>query len=115
MSFDHPTDDQAALGQLGARLKRRRLARDLTQARLAHEAGVSKRTLERLEGGASTQTTSLVRILRALDILEDIQALAAEQTPSPMEQVAAERPTRRRAPSESAETPSTSWAWGDDS
>mgnify|MGYP000461714881 CR=1 FL=1 len=41
----------------------------LTQADLAHEAGVSKRTVERIEAGASAQMASLIRIFRVLDLM----------------------------------------------
>ena len=43
--------DEAILRLLGARLSGTRLERNLTQATLAEQAGVSKRTVERLEGG----------------------------------------------------------------
>lgn len=40
--------DESVLGELGARLASARLRRNLTQAALAEQAGVSKRTVERL-------------------------------------------------------------------
>jgi len=62
--------ENAPLATLGHRLEQRRLARDLTQATLAREAGVSKSTIERLENGASVQLANLVRVLRALELLD---------------------------------------------
>jgi len=41
--------DDSVLAELGGRLARIRLDRNLTQAQLAEQAGVSKRTIERLE------------------------------------------------------------------
>lgn len=55
------TTDAAVLAELGDRLSRRRLQRNLTQAQLAREAGVSKRTVIRLERGESSQVTNLIR------------------------------------------------------
>ena len=49
--------DASVLTELGDRLARLRLQPTLTQAQLAREAGVSKRTLIRLEHGESTQLT----------------------------------------------------------
>ena len=46
------TTDEAVLSELGGRLARVRLARNFTQAGLARQAGVSKRTVERLESGS---------------------------------------------------------------
>ena len=44
--------DGAVLEELGRRLEAIRLGRNQTQAQLARQAGVSKRTIERLESGA---------------------------------------------------------------
>ena len=38
------------LKKLGAEIRDRRLARDLTQEELAHAAGVNKNTIQRIEG-----------------------------------------------------------------
>jgi transcriptional regulator with XRE-family HTH domain len=57
----------------------------MSQAELADKAGVSKRTVERMESGASTQTDTLVRILRALDRLDRLELLVPEMRPRPMD------------------------------
>ena len=51
MKIETAFSDQAILQELGARIANTRLERNLTQADLAKEAGVSKRTVERLESG----------------------------------------------------------------
>jgi transcriptional regulator with XRE-family HTH domain len=58
--------DAAILKELGARLERRRVDSNLTQAELAEEAGVSKRTVERIEAGHSTDLVMLLRVLENL-------------------------------------------------
>ena len=68
--------DEAALAELGHRLARYRLDRNLTQQALAKEAGIHKNTLVRLEGGGSTQSKSLIRVLRALGLLENLDRRA---------------------------------------
>ena len=55
------TTDRRVLADLGDRLAQHRLNRNLTQDQLAREAGVSKRTIVRLENGQSSQATNLVR------------------------------------------------------
>ena len=56
------TADRRVLAELGDRLARHRLNRNQTQDQLAREAGVSKRTVVRLENGQSSQVTNLVRV-----------------------------------------------------
>jgi len=106
--------DPAVLAEIGQRLAQHRLERNLTQAELAKEAGVSKRTLIRLEGGESTQLTNLIRILRALDLLANLDAFIPPPVPSPIEQLRSEGKRRKRA-SRKADTPGPDeeWTWGD--
>ena len=48
MKITKQATDEAVLSELGGRLAQVRLERNLTQAQLAEQAGVSKRTVERL-------------------------------------------------------------------
>jgi transcriptional regulator with XRE-family HTH domain len=108
--------DDAVLEELGRRLERRRLDLQLTQAKLAEEAGVSKRTVERIEAGAAAQTLSLIRILRVLDILQGLDQLIPETGPRPMDLLKLKGKERKRASSSSAANqPGEVWSWGDDS
>ncbi len=52
MLISKSQSDEAVLREIGARMARRRLDFQLTQADLAEQAGVSKRTVERIEAGA---------------------------------------------------------------
>jgi transcriptional regulator with XRE-family HTH domain len=108
--------DDALLEALGRRLSRRRLDLQLTQAKLAERAGVSKRTVERIETGAAAQTVSLIRILRVLGLLEGLDQLIPETGPRPMDLLKHKGKERKRASSGmKADRPSKSWSWGDDS
>jgi transcriptional regulator with XRE-family HTH domain len=107
--------DAAALLELGQRLTRTRLDSNLTQADLAREAGVSKRTVERLEAGESTQLANLLRVLRALDLLGRLDALVPESPPSPVEQLRLEGRKRERARRAAKQAGPDSWTWGDES
>lgn len=112
--IDHMTDP-AVLTELGERLARHRLDRNLTQAQLAKEAGVSKRTLLRLESGESTQLTNLIRIVRALGLLGNLDVFVPPPVPSPIEQLQREGKKRKRAsPRSDSHEPEGGWAWGDD-
>lgn len=93
----------------------------MTQAQLAKAAGVSKRTVERLEDGTPTQLGNLIRCLRALDKLEGLERLLPETPINPIELLKGHRIPRSRArpptgDGHAAEHPSKvtpGWVWGD--
>lgn len=115
MAKRRPMTDSAVLTEIGDRLARHRLRRNLTQAQLAREAGVSKRTLIRLENGESSQVTNLIRVVRALGLLDNLDAFIPPPLPSPIEQLRSRAKERRRAsPSKKNDPPATKWTWGDE-
>ena len=111
----HLTDD-VLLGELGARLAQARLRRPISQAALAREAGISKRTLERIEAGQGGQLTSLVRICRALGLLDALDVLLPDPAPSPLALLERQGMERKRAPRRAGAdaAPPTPWTWGDE-
>ena len=113
MSTADQRTDEAILADLGARLTSMRLSRELTQSQLAQDAGVSKRTVERIEAGRSTQLTSFIRILRTLELLDGLESLLPPPQPRPMDLLRRagtppQRATGRREPS------SEPWTWADE-
>jgi transcriptional regulator with XRE-family HTH domain len=76
--------DIAVLHEIGDRLERRRIDAQLTQAQLAEEAGVSKRTVERIEAGHSTDSVMLLRVLRVLKLFEALDQLVPDLPHSPL-------------------------------
>jgi transcriptional regulator with XRE-family HTH domain len=106
--------DQTVLEELGERLARARLEQDLTQAALAEKAGVSKRTVERLESGeVATQLSGLVRVCRALGLLERFDALLPEAVPGPMARLKHKGRERQRAKSKKVAAAPKKWTWGE--
>ncbi len=115
MQISTTLTDDIILAELGERLSRRRIDLGLTQARVADEAGISKRTVERIEAGASTQLSSFIRLLRALDLVDHIDALIPEAAPSPMDLLKLRGKQRERAtPEKGIGRSDTKWRWGDD-
>lgn len=110
---DQRTDD-AVLSELGARLGSVRLSRNMTQAELAHDAGVSKRTVERMEAGQSAQLTSFIRVLRSLDLLDGLDLLLPAAQPGPMDVLRRAGRTPQRASGGSAPSDEP-WTWADES
>ena len=88
--------DEAILRTLGERIERQRIEAGITQAELAREAGISKRTLERIEGGNGCELVMLIRVLRTLKLAEGFNALVPELPPSPMAQLKLRGKQRRR-------------------
>jgi transcriptional regulator with XRE-family HTH domain len=119
MHLDRLTTDSAVLAELGGRLARHRLARNWTQAKLAAVAGVGQATVQRAERGESVQMTSMIRLLRTLELLAGLDGAVPESIDLPIAQLEREqRTTRRRASGRrrpQAEPGEQPWVWGDES
>ena len=111
MNIENGISDTAALEVLGQRIARYRLNRNMTQAALAREAGISLPTVQRLEGGHSTQATNLIRVLRALHLLDNLDSLVPEPAISPLQQAKMQGKTRQRASSPRSRQPAAPWTW----
>ncbi len=115
------TTDAAVMAALGERLAQLRVSQSMTQAELAVEAGVAKRTVERVEAGESVQLLTVIRLFRVLGLMEHLDQLVPEQKPSPMtllkdkmrnkpqQRVRSGKSNRRNMKPEAA----GEWAWGD--
>jgi len=112
MKIDTLMSDEAILAELGARLARRRIDWQLTQADLAYEAGVSKRTVERIEAGASAQMSSLIRIFRVLDLLPGMDQFIPPVGPRPMDLIKIKGKMRQRVSSgRKGDGTDEPWSW----
>ena len=70
--------------ELGARLRAHRIQQELTVEALAAQAGVTPLTILKAERGANITLRTLLRLLRALGMVDQITALVPEPAPSPM-------------------------------
>lgn len=114
MQFGNDLTDEATLRELGGRIAQLRLDRNLTQQQLADEAGISRHTLLRLEDGHGVTLSALVRVLRALNLLDGLEGLVPAPLPSPLEQLERERSRRQRASGTQTEDDAEgrAWEWG---
>jgi transcriptional regulator with XRE-family HTH domain len=111
--------DSAVLHEFGERLERRRIDAGLTQARLAEEAGISKRSVERIEAGQSIDFVMLLRVLRVLKLLEVLDQSVPDLPQSPLLLLRSRGRVRKRAvhsrrpPPESTAPPKPAppWKW----
>ena len=95
------------------RLENIRLARNMTQMQLAEEAGVSLRTIGRLEKGQGVSVDTFIRVLIALGIHQNLEALLPDPTVRPIERIDTRGSERKRARPGIAAEESTPWSWGD--
>ena len=116
MDYTNTLTDQAVLKELGKRIAQYRINANLTQKTLANEAGISKRTLERLETGHSIQLSGLIRVLRSLELLNNLSALVPDAGPRPMDLLKMKGEKRRRASStRKTDDSGEPWTWVDPS
>ena len=82
-------------GDLGHRIRKLRLARNLDQRTTAQRAGISLRALGKLENGRGSTLETLLRTLRALDYVKGIEMLAPEPTINPLAMLRTPTPPQR--------------------
>ena len=114
MKISEELTDESILAEIGKRLLRRRLALQMTQADLAEQAGIGKRTLERVEAGATAQLSTIIRIFRVLGLLEKLDQMLAEPAIRPLEAAARKGKARQRASSRGKSSAKKPWAWEED-
>jgi len=117
MRYTSLLTDTAVAHELGARLERVRLAQNLSQEELAEQAGIGRATVQRLERGDAVQLGSLIKVLRALGLLDALEAVVPEEVRSPIADLDRRgRPARRRATGRraTANPPAQpAWRWPD--
>lgn len=119
MRFEELHTTDAVLVEIGRRLARHRVERNLTQTETADAAGVGRATLQRMESGRSVQMTSMVKVLRQLDLLDGLDAAVPESVELPIARLEREqqRPRQRAsgARSDSVDRGAVKpWTWGDE-
>ncbi len=115
MDITDSLTDEAILTELGRRVAARRLELELTQADAADQAGISKRTLERIEAGQTSQLTSFIRVLRVLGAASGLDQVLPEAAPSPIDLLHRRGKIRQRAPRQrTSKVADQPWSWGED-
>lgn len=70
--------------EIGERLRKQRINKKLTQKQLAEKAGLSLFTVAQIEKGNSISLNMLIALLRALQMLDNLQFLVPDQVISPI-------------------------------
>lgn len=101
----------AIIQALFERLEEIRLSRNVSQAALAEEAGVSRSTMTRIARGQGISMDSFVRVMQALGLADHLAALLPNPEVRPVERVRLDGAERRRASSKRKTV--GEWTWGD--
>ncbi len=96
--------DNAIIASIGEFIKQKRLQEDKTQLQLAKDAGLNRSTIIQIENGESITLSSLIQILRVLNLLHLMDIFILEDQISPMEYVKMKEKRRLRARKKNTET-----------
>lgn len=86
------------LHELGGRLRQQRLAQQLSQQELAAMAGVALGTIKKLENSGGSSLETVVRVVQALGLADELQPLFVLKRNSIAQMLQAAQPLRQRAP-----------------
>jgi transcriptional regulator with XRE-family HTH domain len=109
MSLNKPVTVLAQ--DLGERLSRYRLSRNLRQQDIAKLSGISRGAITRIEAGQGGTIDSLLRIMTALDLEDRIKMLLPDAALSPLDS-RRDNDLRQRARKDNTEKPADEpWSW----
>ena len=91
------TESPAAIAaELGERLQQARLNADMTQAEVARQAGITRKLVGRAEKG-SAQLETMIAIMQALNLTDQLEVFLPAQEISPIQLVKMQGQKRQRA------------------
>ena len=103
--------DMAILQELGSRLCRARLDSNMTREALASRIDLSVDTVRNAEIGHNVSLQTLIRLMRGLDRLTDLQTVLAEVGPSPVQLAKSRGRVRQRASGSRGTSTRVQWRW----
>ena len=101
--------DAAILAEVGERLRRERLDRNLTVTEVATRSGISERTIRGAETGSAFTMSTLLALLRTYGLLSRLEELFPERGPSPIQLADRQGVARQRASRQSSSD--AEWEW----
>jgi transcriptional regulator with XRE-family HTH domain len=106
---------QQKIQDIGARIASIRLSRNLTQGQLAKTTGFSRSTIRRLEAGETSALETYIRVVEALGLEVDLDAMLPDPSVRPVDRVRLQGQERQRArPDEQKPKKASEWAWGEE-
>lgn len=111
IDFHNATSEQIEKA-LSERIQKIRLARNISRTKLAQEAGVSLRTLVRLEEGLGVTFDTIIRIMIALKVQENLSILLPDPSNQPLDLLEMKGRERKKARPKKPKGP-IPWTWND--
>jgi len=96
--------DQALMKTIGSFIQHHRLNQNKSQSDVAEEAGISRSTLSLLERGDKVSLSSLIKVLRILDLLYIMDVFRIKTEISPIEYAKLQKKKRLRAKSKNEQS-----------
>ena len=112
MSFNTSGNPFQLGTEIGQRIARLRLSRNITQEMLAKSSGISPRTLRRMEAGQPVSLENFLRVAITLKLADGLLAAVPSYDVRPMERVERRRRERQRARPKRTDSQPPSWSWG---
>jgi len=111
--MDFSTSSSTAIASaLCRRLEEIRLGKNISQAELARQAGVSRSTMTRIADGKSISLDSFIRVIKALGLAEHLATLLPDPKVRPVELASHQGQHRQRASRK--RKPTAPWTWRDE-
>jgi transcriptional regulator with XRE-family HTH domain len=114
MKITNQLSEKAVLEELAQRLLRQRVALNLTQEEAAESSGLGKRTLERIESGEDFRVSSLIKLLKTLNMLEALDELIPPEQSSPIQLLEMKKRRKKRASTARKSHAKEPWRWSDE-
>lgn len=95
------------------KLERIRLLKNISQAKLAEAAGVSRRTISRMENGGGISLDTFIRVMQALNLTDHLTAMLPNSDIRPVERAGRKgKGERKNASSPRTPKKTKKWEWG---
>ena len=102
--------DNALTETIGAFVKFHRLNQNKTQKEVSYAAGISRSTLSLLERGETVMLSTVIKVLRVLDLLYIMDVFKIQEQISPIELAKLEQQKRQRASNKkTSDKPESDW------
>ncbi|MCD8124482.1 MAG: helix-turn-helix domain-containing protein [Lachnospiraceae bacterium] len=101
------------LQEMGRRIRENRIESNYSQAEMSERSGVALSTLCRMEKGEGITLENLLKIMRALGCLSNLEMLVPDTEVRPVE-LADQKSKRKRVSRNRNAGTGSDWVWGED-
>lgn len=114
MRLTAQSSNEEMMRELGNRIRETRIDMGMTQNETARKAGVTAKTIGRIENGEDLTVSTLLSVLRALGLAQNVDALVPEVVIRPSVLMAGAKKKQRVGKAVSREAKTRQWKWGDE-